>query len=59
MWGIPCRFVLQVEHDINLGICNVLNRFNPFMMYYDTYSSGWKMVAMLPILPSLSYRLSF
>lgn len=49
----------RVEHDINLGICNVLNRFNPFMMYYDTYSSGWKMVAMLPILPSLSYRLSF
>ncbi len=49
----------RVEHNINLGICNVLNRFNPFMMYYDTYSNGWKMVAMLPILPSFSYKLSF
>lgn len=49
----------RVEHDVNLGICNVLNHFNPFMIYYDTSSESWKEMALLPILPNFSYRINF
>ena len=48
----------KVEHDVNVGLCNATNRFNPFMLYFDAASEGWKMIALLPILPNFSYRIS-
>ena len=29
------------------------------MLYFDPASEGWKMIALLPILPNFSYRISF
>ena len=49
----------KVEHDVNIGVCNVTNHFNPFMLYFDAKTEGWKMIALLPVLPNFSYRVSF
>ena len=49
----------KVKHDVNVGVCNATNHFNPFMLYFDTATEGWKMIALLPILPNFSYRISF
>ena len=49
----------KLQHNIHLGICNVLNRFNPFMLYFDSSTESWKELALLPILPNFSYRISF
>lgn len=48
-----------VKHDVNLGVCNVTNHFNPFMLYYDAKTENFKMISLLPILPNFSYRISF
>jgi hypothetical protein len=44
---------------VNLGVCNVTNHFNPFMLYFDNNDEKWKMLALLPILPNFSYRVNF
>lgn len=49
----------RTDHTLNLGVCNLTNHFNPFMLYYDTKVEGWKMMALLPILPNFSYRAEF
>ena len=49
----------KVKHDVSVGVCNVTNHFNPFMLYFDAATEGWKMIALLPILPNFSYRISF
>ena len=49
----------RAEHSVNLGVCNVTNHFNPFMLYFDAESESWKEIALLPIMPNFSYRLTF
>ena len=49
----------KVAHDVNVGVCNVTNHFNPFMLYYDASTENFKMISLLPILPNFSYRISF
>ena len=49
----------KVKHDVNVGLCNATNHFNPFMLYFDAATEGWKMIALLPILPNFSYRIGF
>lgn len=49
----------RVEHTVNLGVCNVTNHFNPFLLYFDTRSESWRELALLPILPNFSYRVAF
>ncbi|MDO4771166.1 TonB-dependent siderophore receptor [Porphyromonas sp.] len=46
-----------VNNELSLNIFNVLNRKNPFLIFNE--SSGWKQVSLLPIVPSVSWRLSF
>lgn len=48
-----------VSHDVNVGVCNVTNHFNPFMLYFDAGSETWKQLALLPILPNFSYKIEF
>ncbi len=48
-----------VAHTVNLGVCNVTNHFNPFMLYYDTATESWKEIALLPLLPNFSWRVRF
>ena len=44
---------------LNLGIYNVLNRHNPYTITYDGETREWKQISLLPIMPSLSYRIQF
>ena len=48
-----------INHKLNLGVCNVTNHFNPFMLYFDTRTESWKEIALLPILPNFSWRIEF
>ena len=49
----------RAEHTVNIGVCNVTNHFNPFMLYYDAQSDGWKMLALLPVMPNFSWKVEF
>ena len=49
----------RLAHELNIGVFNVLNHFNPFTIYYDTKEETWKELALVPILPNVSYRISF
>lgn len=49
----------KVNHKVNLGICNVTNHFNPFMLFFDTETESWKEIAILPIMPNFSWRIEF
>ena len=49
----------RAEHKVSLGVCNVTNHFNPFMLYFDTATESWKEIALLPILPNFSWRVEF
>ena len=49
----------RCHHELNLGVCNVTNHFNPFMLYFDAKTESWKEIALLPILPNFSWRVTF
>lgn len=49
----------RLQHELNLGVCNLTNHFNPFMLYFDGASESWKEMALLPILPNFSWRIGF
>ena len=49
----------RIEHTVKLGICNVTNHFNPFMLYFDPATESWKEIALLPIMPNFSWRVEF
>ena len=49
----------RVSNELNLGVCNLLNHFNPYTVYYDTKEGVWKEMALLPILPNFSWSFSF
>lgn len=48
-----------IGHSVNVGVCNVTNHFNPFMLYFDAVTESWKGMAILPILPNFSWRIEF
>lgn len=47
------------EHQINAGIYNILNRHNPFSVVYEAEKYRWKKISILPIMPSISYKMIF
>ena len=49
----------KVNHNLKVGVCNITNHFNPFMLYFDTDSESWKEIALLPIMPNLSWKIGF
>lgn len=44
---------------LNIGIYNLMNRHNPYAITYDGETKQWKQISLLPIMPSLSYRIQF
>ena len=49
----------SVTHRINLGVYNLTNRHNPFMIVFEADNNAWKQVSLFPIMPSLNYRIEF
>ena len=56
------RFSFETDnsrHEVSLGVCNVFNHFNPFMLYFDAATETWNELSLLPIMPNFSYRIRF
>ena len=49
----------ELHHEFNVGVCNVTNHFNPFMLYFDSKTEQWTQIALLTIMPTFSYSVSF
>ncbi len=49
----------KFTHDLNVGIYNVTNHFNPFALYFNAETERWMGISMLPIMPNFSYRITF
>ena len=49
----------RAGHEISLGVYNLLNRHNPFMLRYNPDTKAWNLISLIPILPSLSWRVNF
>ena len=49
----------HLTHDLNVGVYNLTNHFNPFMLYFNAKQEKWTAVAWLPIMPNFSYRITF
>ena len=49
----------RAKHRLNLGVYNLTNRHNPFLITYDGETKEWKQISLLPIMPSISYRIEF
>lgn len=58
---LGCFFNFKGKHPqtLNIGVYNVLNRHNPFTITYDDRSREWRQISLLPVMPSLSYRITF
>ena len=49
----------RANHELGLGLYNLLNRHNPFMLRYNPDTHAWNLVSLIPIMPSLSWRMIF
>ena len=61
-WDIGCSIRFKSpKHPstLNVGIYNVLNRHNPFIILYDADQGQWRQISLLPIIPSLSFIIDF
>jgi hypothetical protein len=45
------------EHELTLGVYNVLNRKNPYLIFYE--DGTWKQLSILPIMPSVNWKIQF
>ena len=48
-----------VKHEVNIGVYNILNRHNPFMLRYNAELEQWETISLIPVLPYISYRVLF
>lgn len=49
----------RTRYDLGVGVYNLLNRHNPFMLRFNADENQWNYVSLFPILPVLSLRISF
>ncbi len=49
----------KFTHDLNVGIYNVTNHFNPFALYFNAETEKWNAISLLPVMPNFSYRITF
>ncbi len=59
--GAFLRYGIGTKHPgtLNVGIYNVLNRHNPYSITYDATERTWKQMSLFPIMPSVSWTMSF
>lgn len=48
----------HARHEIGLGVYNLLNRHNPFMLRYNPDTHQWNLISLIPIMPSLSWHVT-
>ncbi|HOZ85995.1 MAG TPA: hypothetical protein PK191_10955, partial [Niabella sp.] len=47
----------KYNKEFSFSIYNVLNRQNPFLVFYD--KGKWKQLSLLPMVPSVKWRVFF
>lgn len=47
----------KLMSEFYIGVYNILNRHNPYLIFYD--DNQWKQFSLLPIIPTISYKISF
>lgn len=47
----------RVSHELTIGIYNILNRKNPYLIYYERNS--WRQLSILSLVPSVRWELRF
>ena len=55
--GAFFRFGRHHRQELTLGIYNITNRHNPFVVVYDDTDKEWKQISLFPIMPSISYSI--
>lgn len=61
-WDAGLYFNIKGKYcrqTVNLGVYNLTNRHNPFMLTYSPDTGEWRKVSLIPIMPSFSYRIEF
>ena len=59
-WDAALHLSIQgrrANHEISLGVYNLLNRHNPFMLRYNPDTKQWNLISLIPIMPSIKYTL--
>ena len=49
----------KVTHSVKIGVFNTLNRHNVFTLLYDEDTDRWKTLSLIPIMPSIYYKIAF
>ena len=47
----------RVSHELTIGIYNILNRKNPYLIYYERNS--WRQLSILSLVPSVRWEMRF
>lgn len=49
----------NINYKLQAGVYNSLNRHNPFLLMYDDDSDQWMELSLLPVMPTVSFRIEF
>lgn len=47
----------RLEHEFSLSVLNALNRHNPYLYFYE--KGQWRQMSILPVVPSIGWRIKF
>ena len=47
----------RVSHELTIGIYNILNRKNPYLVFYERNS--WRQLSILSLVPSVRWEMRF
>ena len=48
----------RMNHELGLGVYNILNRHNPFMLRYNPDTHAWNLISLIPVMPSINWRVN-
>ena len=48
----------KCSHCLNIGIYNILNRYNPSFIFFDQNYGEWKTISLFPIMPTFNYKIT-
>ena len=46
-----------LSHELTIGIYNILNRKNPYLVFYERNS--WRQLSILSLVPSVRWEMHF
>jgi hypothetical protein len=47
----------RITHDLTVGVFNLLNRQNPYLIFYK--EGRWQQLSLFPIVPTINWNMSF